>query len=158
MSKVTAVILDGAVPEFDRLDKELVAAWESLHSLILTQRPSREMVIAIKEAAAATNAVILWYDQELRNLFMKFPEVMEKIRSMQASDSGKQKGKRDPVTRAKSKAMEAIRSEWKRRKDAGQRFTAVSFAREMARKNQAVTLEAIKNAQTRWNKEYHPAS
>lgn len=62
-------------------------------------------------------------------------------------------------TTGKFAAMDAIKSEWKRRKDAGQKFKAIEFAREMAKAHSdVVTVEAIKNAQTRWNKEYHPAS
>ena len=60
----------------------------------------------------------------------------------------------------KAAAMAAIRAEWKKRKDAGLKFKAVEFAREMHRRPEfrIVTLEAIKNAQTRWGREYHPAS
>lgn len=62
--------------------------------------------------------------------------------------------KRDP----KGQVMESIKIEWKKRKDAGQRINATRFAKDMAREHRdAVTIEAIKNAQTRWNKEYHPA-
>jgi hypothetical protein len=55
--------------------------------------------------------------------------------------------------------MAAIRAEWTLRKQRGERFKAVAFAIEMHSKPafRVVTLEAIKNAQTRWNKEYHPA-
>lgn len=53
----------------------------------------------------------------------------------------------------KAKAMEQIREEWLRRMNAGKRFKAVEFAREMARKHHdIVTVETIKNAQTRWLK------
>jgi hypothetical protein len=59
----------------------------------------------------------------------------------------------------KHSAMAEIHDEWKSRKAVGARFKAIDFAREMHKRHRgAVTLEAIKNAQTRWNKEYHPAS
>jgi hypothetical protein len=59
----------------------------------------------------------------------------------------------------KAAVMAAIRAEWTLRKQRGERFKAVAFAIEMHSKPafRVVTLEAIKNAQTRWNKEYHPA-
>jgi len=59
----------------------------------------------------------------------------------------------------KHAVMKSIQEEWKRRKDAGLKFTATAFAKEMARHHKdVVTVERIKNAQTKWNKEYHPAS
>ena len=57
----------------------------------------------------------------------------------------------------KHAVMSAIQTEWKSRKDGGQKFSATAFAKDMAKLHKdAVTAEAIKNAQTKWNKEYHP--
>lgn len=75
------------------------------------------------------------------------------VAKRKARSSGYLRWANDP----KKATMNEIEDEWWKRKDDGLRFTAVSFAREMAKKHEdAVTVEAIKNAQTRWNKEYRP--
>lgn len=54
--------------------------------------------------------------------------------------------------------MNKIRDKWIERKGSGMRFSATAFAHEMHKKFRGVvTVEAIKNAQTRWTREYHPA-
>ncbi|MUV14688.1 hypothetical protein [Noviluteimonas gilva] len=58
----------------------------------------------------------------------------------------------------KLRVMAEIQSEWVRRRNAGTRLNATTFAKEMnVRYGGVVTVEGIKNAQTRWAKAYHPS-
>ncbi len=84
-------------------------------------------------------------------------QVITVIRREAAASGARAKLAKDSA--GKHAVMISIQNEWTRRKDAGQKFKAVEFAREMAKEHKdVVTVEAIKNAQTRWNKQYHPAS
>lgn len=66
---------------------------------------------------------------------------------------------KNPKARAQAIAMVAIKEEWTKRKQAGEKFKATEFAKEMATKHRnIVTPEYLKNQQTKWNREYHPAS
>jgi hypothetical protein len=66
----------------------------------------------------------------------------------------KQGGRSWATKNPKAIAMREIEREWKRRKKAGERFRAIDFSREMARKYPC-TQESISNAQTRWGKSFH---
>lgn len=66
---------------------------------------------------------------------------------------------KNPTAIAKAEAMAAIKEEWLKRKRMGAKFTATAFAKDMATKHEnIVTPEYLKNQQTKWSKEYHPAS
>lgn len=65
---------------------------------------------------------------------------------------------KNPRAREQAAAMKAIKSEWTKRKRAGLKFSATSFAKEMATKyKNIVTPEHLKNQQTDWNRKFHPA-
>lgn len=58
----------------------------------------------------------------------------------------------------KAAVMTAIKADWTARKESGERINATQFAKQLSAKHHGmVTVEAIKNAQTKWSKAYHPA-
>jgi hypothetical protein len=73
-----------------------------------------------------------------------------------AAKSGREGALKRSQTDPKRAAMKAIHDEWLATKQKGEKFSATAFARGMAKKHSEVTVEAIKNAQTRWSKHYPP--
>ena len=129
--------------QFDR-----VAAKRKFNSLSLEE--SQRLNLLLAERLDAT-AMAAW------NLLGEASKWPGKARANLATKAALAKLLKD--AKGQHRAMSSIFVEWKARKNAGLRFSATAFAHEMHLSHkQAVTVEAIKNAQTRWAKTYRPTS
>ena len=139
-------------------DAEVGASMKHLDEVIEAENPSPRMRSAITRVIKAW--AMMW-KQEVEakeEAILSIPEVMVQFESLQAAARGRQKAEKNPAARAKAEAMKAIKAEWERRKRDGTKFRAVAFAKEMAKEyGYKVTIEHLKNCQTQWTKQYHPA-